>query len=60
MPNISEHTKHLIDWASVMTVIATLATWLPSIAALFSIIWTVIRIWETDTAKSFVAWLKRK
>ena len=36
---MNEHTKHLIDGASIMTAIATIAGWLPNIAALFTIIW---------------------
>lgn len=44
-----ETAKHVVDGASVGTVLATLAGWLPAIAALFTIVWTVIRIYETDT-----------
>ena len=47
----SEDIKHAVDGLSVGTVLATLAGWLPAIAALFTIIWTAIRIWETDTLK---------
>jgi hypothetical protein len=53
---IDEHTKHLIDGVSVATVMGTLMSWLPAIAALFTIIWTVIRIYETKTIQG---WLKR-
>ena len=53
---IDEHTKHLIDGVSVATVMGTLMSWLPSIAALFTIIWTAIRIYETKTVQG---WLKR-
>jgi hypothetical protein len=53
---IDEHTKHLIDGVSVATVMGTLMSWLPAIAALFTIIWTVIRIYETKTVQG---WLKR-
>jgi hypothetical protein len=34
-----------------MTVVGTLMDTLPAIAALFTIIWTAIRIWEMDTIK---------
>jgi hypothetical protein len=54
--NIDEHTKHVIDGASVATVMGTLMSWLPAIAALFTIIWTVIRIYETKTVQG---WLKK-
>jgi hypothetical protein len=49
--SMSESAKHLVDIASVATVVGTLAEMLPSIAAVFTIIWTGIRIWETDTLK---------
>lgn len=46
-----EAVKHVIDGASVGTVLATLAGWLPAVAALFTIIWTAIRIYETPTVQ---------
>jgi hypothetical protein len=48
---LSETTKHVVDALSIATVLGTLVEFLPSIAALFTIIWTGIRIWETDTVK---------
>ena len=54
--HIDEPTKHLIDGISVATVMGTLMSWLPAVAALFTIIWTAIRIYETKTVQS---WLKR-
>lgn len=50
---LSESTKHVIDAVSVFTVVGTLVELLPSIAAVFTIIWTGIRIWETDTVKGW-------
>ena len=55
--DINEHTKHLIDGASIATVMGTLMNWLPAVAALFSIVWTTIRIYETKTVQG---WLKSK
>ena len=49
----SEVSKFVIDAASIFTVIGTLANMLPSIAALFSIIWSAIRIYETKTVQSW-------
>lgn len=49
---VSESTKHIVDALSVATVLGTLTDMLPSIAAVFTIVWTGIRIWETDTVKS--------
>ena len=46
-----ETTKHIIDAISIGGVMATLAGWLPAIAALFSIVWSVIRIYETKTVQ---------
>lgn len=48
---LSETTKHVVDALSVATVLGTLAEMLPSIAAVFTIVWTGIRIWETDTVR---------
>jgi hypothetical protein len=46
-----ETAKSAVDALSVMTVVGTLMDTLPAIAALFTIIWTAIRIWEMDTIK---------
>lgn len=53
-PEVSESTKHVVDALSVVTVLGTLVELLPSIAALFTIIWTAIRIWETETVQKLV------
>ncbi len=50
---ISEGTKHAVDALSVVTVVGTLVEFLPAVAAIFTIVWTGIRIWETDTVKSW-------
>lgn len=55
--HLSDTTKHVMDAVSVLTVIGTLAQWLPAMAALLTIIWTVIRIFETDTLRG---WTGRK
>jgi hypothetical protein len=51
LAHFDETFKHIIDALSIVTVVGTLAEMLPSIAAAFTIIWTGIRIWETDTVK---------
>lgn len=43
--------KHTLDATSLGVAVATLANWLPAVAALFTIIWTGIRIWESDTIR---------
>jgi len=52
-----ETAKHVIDALSFVTVVGTLIDMLPSVAAVFTIIWTVIRIWETKTVQG---WIGRK
>ena len=42
----NEHTKHMLDWASFATVVGTLAKILPSIAALFSVIYYLLKIYD--------------
>ena len=49
-----ETGKMILDALSVVTVIGTLIDMLPSIAALFTIIWTGIRIWETETVQRMI------
>lgn len=51
---MDENTKHLVDTASIATVVGTLAGILPAIAALFTIIWTSIRIYESDTVQKLI------
>lgn len=48
---MSETTKAVFDALSVVTVLGTIVDMLPSIAAIFTIVWTGIRIWETDTVR---------
>ena len=49
--HLDDATKHIVDALSVATVLGTLVDMLPSIAALFTIVWTSIRIYETDTVQ---------
>jgi len=46
-----ETTKHIVDMLSVATVLGTIMNMLPAIAAIFTIIWTAIRIYETETVQ---------
>jgi len=52
--HLSETTKHAVDALSVVTVVGTLMQILPALAAIFTIIWTGIRIWETDTVQLMI------
>lgn len=58
MVHVSETTKHVVDTISVATVLASLTAWLPPIAALVSIVWGLIRIYETKTVQQLLG--KRK
>tara|TARA_B100000686_G_C16344836_1_gene739778 strand:- start:356 stop:538 length:183 start_codon:yes stop_codon:yes gene_type:complete len=49
-----EVAKNVVDAVSVGTVAGSLMGWLPPIAAALTIIWTTIRIYETNTVKSIV------
>jgi hypothetical protein len=50
----SETAKTVMDVISIGTVIGTLAQVLPAIAAIFTIFWTVIRIYETKTVQAII------
>ena len=56
--SVMETMKPAGDILSIGVVLATLASWLPAIAALFTIIWTVIRIYETQTVQGLLGKLK--
>ena len=51
----AQELKNAGDAASIVTVLGTLAGLLPAIAALFTIIWTAIRIYETKTVQDLIA-----
>lgn len=52
--HLTEPTKHVIDGISVATAVGTLMQVLPAIAALFTIVWTAIRIYETRTVQKLL------
>ena len=54
MQHTAETTKHAIDAVSVFTVIGTLSDLLPPLAALVTIVWTSIRIMETETVRGWL------
>ena len=51
-----ETVKHIADGLSVVTAVGTVMNFLPAVAAIFTIIWTGIRIYETDTVQR---WLRK-
>jgi hypothetical protein len=58
--HLNEGTKHVLDGLSLITVLGTLMDWLPAVAALLSIVWTGIRIYETGTVQGWINRAKRK
>lgn len=46
-----EQIKVVGDVAAVGTMLGALVQFLPAVAALFTIVWTGIRIYETDTVQ---------
>ena len=51
---MQEEAKAAIDVVAVTTTVSTLMGWIPAVAAAFSIIWTVIRIFETKTIQNLI------
>ena len=49
-----ETAKTVGDALSIVTVVGTLAEILPAIAALFTIVWTILRIYETTTVQKLL------
>ena len=55
-----EVVKHVADGVAAVTAIGTLMQMLPAFAAMFTIVWTGMRIAEMITGKKFHELLKRK
>ena len=53
---MNDQIKSVLDVSSFAVVGATLVEWLPAVAALLSIVWSLIRLWETATVKR---WFRR-
>lgn len=51
---VSETTKQTIDMGAVAVTIGTVTQILPAIAAVATIVWTTIRIYETDTVQNYL------
>ena len=51
---MTDGEKTMIDVASVFTVVGTMMDVFPAVAAIFTIIWTGIRIYETDTVQKLL------
>ena len=48
------HWKHAVDAGSVLTAFASLFDLMPSVAALVSAIWGLLRIYETRTVQRWL------
>lgn len=46
-----EHLKYVTDAAAAAIAFGTVANIMPAVAALFTIAWLAIRIWESDTIR---------
>lgn len=55
-----EVQKQTADATAVVITGATFLGYLPSIAAVFTIIWTLLRIYETKTVQGWVARIRRR
>jgi len=51
---MTDGEKTMIDAASVFTVVGTMMDVFPAVAAIFTIIWTGIRIYETKTVRKLL------
>lgn len=54
LEHLSDGTKHVIDALSIGTMLGALVQLLPSLAAILTIIWTAIRIYETRTIQGLL------
>ena len=52
--------KHIGDAISITTLLGALVDVLPNIAVILTIIWTIIRIYETDTVQNILRKKKQK
>ena len=51
---MQEEAKNALDALAVTTTVSTLMGWLPAVAAALSIVWTVVRIFETNTIQNLI------
>ena len=52
--NWGDTVKHIMDGVSVVTAVGTITKMLPAVAAVFTIVWTGIRIYESDTVQGLL------
>lgn len=52
--------KHFADVASIGALIGVFMSWLPTATALVTFLWVSVRLFETDTIRSLIKWIRRK
>jgi hypothetical protein len=50
----SEQIKHTVDGVAGVVTVGALMEYLPHVSAILSIVWLVIRIYETDTIQKLL------
>ncbi len=59
--DLIEVLKGVLDVVSIGAVVGWWLDVMPHAATLFTLIWSVLRVWETDTVQSLVKrWLSRR
>ena len=58
MINVDEHVKQIVDVISITTIFGTLMGILPSVAAVLSLVWSLVRLYETRTVRGIISKLK--
>lgn len=51
---LSEPTKHMIDFASIWTLLAAFLSILPAFATVFTVTWALFRLLETKLAQALI------
>lgn len=52
--HVPEGLKHAVDAVSIAALLGSLISMLPAVASVLTIIWTLIRIYETATVQRMV------
>lgn len=60
MKTLDSPEKFILDGVSVIAVTGTLMDILPAVAAVFTIVWTGVRIYETETIQNLIEKLRKK
>lgn len=58
--DLTDDQNFAIDTLGVLSAIGTFFEYLPDVAALFTAIWAVIRVYETDSVQKTVRWISSK